>query len=281
MEDPVNEYVTRAPHPRLAPYVEEYTGYRAAGFEPGVHAGLPSRSLTLIVAFDDRLDVESSRPSGVERDAYWAMLGGLHSSPAVIRHPGRQHGVQLRLTPRGARALFATPASDLANDVVHLDAMAPAVARELVDRLSDAPTWTERWAVLDDIFLRIVSDDAEFPHQVEHAWSLLTSSHGTIGIDQLATSVGWSRRNLAARFKTTFGMSPKVIARVMRFERAQRLLRASDRPPLATVAAMCGYADQAHMTREWNEFAGGSPRAWMIEESIPILQDEDHPDLAP
>jgi AraC-like DNA-binding protein len=33
-----------------------------------------------------------------------------------------------------------------------------------------------------------------------------------------------------------------------------------------------GYADQAHLTREWNSIAGCSPRQWMAEE-LPFLQD--------
>jgi transcriptional regulator GlxA family with amidase domain len=55
------------------------------------------------------------------------------------------------------------------------------------------------------------------------------------------------------------------MARVLRFERATGMLRSTFRPPLAVVAAECGYADQAHMTREWVEFAGNSPTVWLAE----------------
>ncbi|HLF10100.1 MAG TPA: hypothetical protein VJA26_02710, partial [Gammaproteobacteria bacterium] len=45
-----------------------------------------------------------------------------------------------------------------------------------------------------------------------------------------------------------------------------------ERPSLAEVAFMCGYQDQAHMTREWNALAGSTPRAWIASE-LPFLQD--------
>ena len=130
----INEFATGLPHARLRPYVSEYSGYRIVGAEPGLHMGLPSRSLTFIVAFDEPLDVTTAI-DGPHRDTYWAMLGGLHDAPAVVRHDGRQHGVQLGVTPRGAAALFGVPAGALASSVVHLDAIVPTFSAELVDRL--------------------------------------------------------------------------------------------------------------------------------------------------
>jgi AraC-like DNA-binding protein len=41
---------------------------------------------------------------------------------------------------------------------------------------------------------------------------------------------------------------------------------------LADVATVCGYFDQAHLTREWHTFAGCSPKAW-IARDLPFLQD--------
>ena len=51
------------------------------------------------------------------------MLGGLHTTPAVIRHDGSQHGIELNVTPAGARVLFGLPAGALAATVVPLDTL--------------------------------------------------------------------------------------------------------------------------------------------------------------
>lgn len=266
----VNEFVVGAPHPRLRPFVGDYSGYRIRGSAPGVHAGLPSKSLTFIVAFDDPVDVDGSF---VQRDRYWAMLAGLHARPALIRHDGHQHGVQLSITPAGAAALFGVPAGVLSHQVVHLDAVVPDVADELVERLSQARSWRARWSVLDAVLLARLSPDGAMAPELAHAWSALVRGHGAIGIGELADSVGWSRPHLSRRFTTAFGMSPKVMSRVVRFERAQRMLRLPTRPSLASVAAACGYADQAHMTRDFHKFAGSPPTAWMADEMITSVQD--------
>ena len=71
----------------------------------------------------------------------------------------------------------------------------------------------------------------------------------------------------------TDGLPPKVLARVLRFERARRLLQRPDRPALADVAAVCGFYDQAHLNRDWRELAGCSPTTWLAEE-LPSVQDD-------
>ena len=47
--------------------------------------------------------------------AYDALIGGLQTAPALISHTGRQWGVQLTLTPLGARAFLGLPAAALAS----------------------------------------------------------------------------------------------------------------------------------------------------------------------
>jgi transcriptional regulator GlxA family with amidase domain len=147
------------------------------------------------------------------------------------------------------------------------------VADELVERLSQARSWRARWSVLDAVLLARLSPDGAMAPELAHAWSALVRCHGAIGIGELADSVGWSRSHLSRRFTAAFGMSPKVMSRVVRFERAQRMLRLPTRPSLASVAATCGYADQAHMTRDFHEFAGTAPTVWMADEMIPFVQD--------
>lgn len=242
-----------------------------SGLSPGVHVGLPSRWLTLIVAFDDRVDV--TPPTG-ERSMHWAMLAGLHAQPALIRHDGSQHGIQISLTPASASALFATPASELASAVAPLDSLVPGGENELVDRLATAATWRARWAILDETLLRRLRAGVETNPDLEHAWSSIVNSHGSIPIAALASQAALNRQHFSRRFAQTFGLSPKVMSRVVRFERAQQMIRFPTHPSLASVAAACGYADQAHMARDWNEFAGCSPTTWMRDEMLPFVQDD-------
>jgi len=106
----VNEHHRYRPGEPLRRYVAWYTGYRQRGVPPARHRGLPSPYLTLIFTMDDPLDVAAHPDPRQRPGSYDALLGGLHLTPALITHPGRQSGVQVALRPLGCRALFGLPA---------------------------------------------------------------------------------------------------------------------------------------------------------------------------
>ncbi|MFD7892918.1 helix-turn-helix domain-containing protein, partial [Streptomyces albidoflavus] len=64
------------------------------------------------------------------------------------------------------------------------------------------------------------------------------------------------------RYRGELGLSPKTFARVLRFAHAHELAVDGDPLPWGEVAAVSGYADQAHLVRDWREFTGRSPTAW-------------------
>lgn len=274
MGEQIVEQVAGVPAPALRPFVRRYTGYRYEGFEPGIHAGLPSRHLTFIVSLGDPIDVGVLHEPAVPRERFASLAGGLHTVPAAVHHDGTQHGVQLDITPLGARALFGMPAAEIAGLTLPLDTMLGRLAIELVERLRTTATWSRRFAVLDAVLRAALTDPQEPQREVTAAWEQLTGSGGTITIDRLAEQVGWSRRHLSERFRREFGLPPKTMARVIRFERARRMLTCVERPSLGSVAFASGYADQAHMTRDWRELAGATPAAWMAGEQLPFVQDD-------
>jgi transcriptional regulator GlxA family with amidase domain len=90
---------------------------------------------------------------------------------------------------------------------------------------------------------------------------VLERSHGQAPIGGICDRLGRSRRHLAARFREQVGLPPKTVARIFRFDRAVSML-AQPGAGLAGVAVECGYYDQAHLNRDFREFAGTSPAAF-------------------
>ncbi|MEU4197564.1 helix-turn-helix domain-containing protein [Kribbella sp. NPDC026611] len=262
---------TRAVHPALRPYVGDLSGYAYAGDPPVLHRGLPSGFLTLVVTLDEPLGI-TWPGSPVEK--YDAAVGGLHATAVHIGQTLSRAGVQVALTPAAARDLLGLPAGELAWSVVGLDELLGRPARVLTEQLREAPTWEHRFDLLERLLLDRWSDDSAGATRPEvgWAWQRLRDSGGEIGVQRLADEVGWSRRHLTDRFTSEFGLAPKVAARVLRFERAVGRLRRHPQTRLADLAADFGYADQAHLTREWQAIAGCSPRQWLAEE-LPNLQD--------
>lgn len=276
----LSESVVHRPAEPLRPFVAEAVGYRYEGLVPGLHRGLPSPFLTLVVPFDEPLVMAAHPDPRQPPDSFDALVGGLHTAPALISTGSRQVGVQLSLTVRGARALLGVPAGTLASaDVELVDVLGPS-ATELVDRLRAAPTWPARFAAVDDVLLRLADRRAatEAP-EVREAWRLTAASGGRLPIAALAARIGWSERHLRQRFLAETGLTPKAAAQVVRFDRARRRLGSSvargGDVDLADLAADCGYADQAHLTRAWTRFTGLPPRRWMAAEHPMLRPDAD------
>ncbi|MGY1837321.1 helix-turn-helix domain-containing protein [Blastococcus sp. SYSU DS0510] len=264
------ESVVHRPHPALRPYVAAAVGYRHEGFPPGEHLGLPSPWLTVVLTLDHPLELAAHPDPAQPPGRFDALVGGLHTRPARIVHPGRQAGIQLSLSPLGARALLGVPAGALASvDVALADLLGPAGA-ELLARVRAAEGWAARFAALDDGLLRRLRDDDAGPVEVAEAWRLTTAGGGRLLVSQVADRVGWSTRHLEQRFRAETGLGPKEAARVVRFDRARRgLARRASRglsPDLAGLAVATGFSDQAHLTREWRAFSGLAPTRWLAAE---------------
>lgn len=261
MDEPQATWVTRRPAPVLAPLIERYVGYRMTGFSAGVHRGLPSRHLTLIVSIGSAIDVVSQTNPAQAPRRYRCVVGGLQASPALIAHDGNQEGVAIELTPLGSRALFAMPARALWNTSLELDEIAGPGGRE------------KRFAAVDGVLCRLVRDDPLEP-ALRRSWQLVTASGGTSPVSEIARTVGWTRQHFARRFVGEFGLSPKLAARVVRFDRARRMLQGTPAfVSIAQVAAVCGYYDQAHLTRDFVELARCAPGRLLAEEDLPSFQD--------
>ncbi|MEV1296037.1 AraC family transcriptional regulator [Pseudonocardia sp. NPDC049635] len=89
----------------------------------------------------------------------------------------------------------------------------------------------------------------------------MTDTAGAVVIGELAEETGWSRSHLADRFRDQTGLTPKTAAGLLRFTRAVDLLHDGDMS-LPSVAATCGYYDQAHLNRDFRSFAGCTPTQW-------------------
>lgn len=274
----VEEAVRGVPCAALRPHVAWYSGYRRQGVPPGTHRGLPSPYLTLIFTLDDPLTLLAHPDPAQSPGSFTTLLGGLHTSPALITHDGRQSGVQLALSPLGAQALLGLPSGELSGIDLDADAVLGRLAPEIQERLRAAPDWDARFAVLDALLAaRLLRPSGrhrarwmETAPEVARAWTLLLASGGAVSAAALAAEVGWSGRRLAERFRREIGLSPKAAARVIRFDRARRRLQPGPQggaPLIADVAAECGYYDQAHLAREFRALAGCPPSRWLAEEA--------------
>lgn len=87
-------------------------------------------------------------------------------------------------------------------------------------------------------------------------------------VRDLAVDLGVSTRTMR-RCHELFGHGPKTFARILRFQRFIASVRRGHRLPLSALASLCGYADQAHLSREVRRLSGLTPTA-IVEQLAPL-----------
>ena len=254
-------YRERAPDPRLAPFVRcfwELRLERAAGEPARLERVLPDGCIEWIFHLGEPFALAS--PSGaLERQAH-ALLAGA-SSRAILLAPSRDADVLgVRFEPGGAAAFLRAPASEFTGRVAPLAETEDPALRELHGRLADAPR-AARAALLERCLLARAADLPSRPQRLAAAVRALSAPRASVDAAARAACLG--ARQLERRFRDEVGLAPKELAGVARLQRAARLLAGAG--PLADVAQAAGYADQAHLGREFRTLAGISPGRYRRE----------------
>jgi AraC-like DNA-binding protein len=148
----------------------------------------------------------------------------------------------LRFAVGTGPAVLGVPADELTDRAVPLDDLWPAAE---VRRLAEAP---DPMAALEAAAQRRWHD----PDRAMVALAVGARAGRPVGA--IAAELDLSPRHLQRRCRTSFGYGPKMLARVLRLQRAVRLARSGS--PFADVSATSGYADQAHLSRDVKALAG-------------------------
>ncbi len=252
--------VSRAPDPRLKPYVIGYQGYQECSTGPMRRLQAPFAGIPMIVTFGPSIDIiNGDRP--LQRGAFRSFLAGLHDVHVFTEYLGDQHGLQVNFTLLGAYRFLNLAMSDIANRSVHLgDLLGDGAAEGLADSLQDAEDWPARFDLMDGFLLARLARGRPMAPDVAWALRSLQASHGARSIGALSRDLSCSRKTLIQRFHAQVGLSPKAVAKILRFEFAVERIKGAGEESWADLAIACGYYDQAHFNREFHRYSGRTPR---------------------
>jgi AraC-like DNA-binding protein len=178
--------------------------------------------------------------------------------------------LQVRLSPSVAYAVLGAPGL-LGETVVALDDLWGRDAGYIHERLRDAASWDERFAIAEAALIRRLEAGRVIDPEISFAWDQMAIRRGRLRVDQLAGKIGWSRKRLWSQFRSQVGITPKRAVQLVRFDRAAHCLAAGQ--SIAQVALESGYVDQSHLNRDVMAFAGVTPTAvalapWLAVDDI-------------
>jgi len=231
-------YRELAPPPHLAKHVACFWVHEAEA--TAIHAVVPD-------ACADVISIDGGAPM---------LVGPATTTDHVELHAGATL-VGVRFLPGSLATVLAQPADELVDREVALADVWPDT-HELAARLGDRSV-AVRLAALEAAVARI----ANLPHRdpISVAVVRWLAAHPGAAVEHAIDALGLDlgHRQLARRVRRATGYAPKLLQRILRFQRA--LVGISEGAALAVIAHRAGFADQAHLTREVRALAATTPSA--------------------
>jgi AraC-like DNA-binding protein len=249
-------FAVHRPPPALAPWVAGIWFARGLADSPR-EVVLPNGYVELIVSL-------GAPQSALGRTFRGAFVAGTQRGPLLISDEGGADLVGIRFRPGGLFPWLRAPLCELTDRVEEAhDTGLGWMERELRERLGDAPDDdAARLAIVTRELLGRAHDLAPDP-RIARAVGQVRSAHADQSITGLARALGVSHKHLDGLFKARVGVSPRKLARVLRFHSVVTRLQHGPPRPWATLAAEHGFADQAHLAREFRTFAGVTPGVFL------------------
>ncbi|WP_270486756.1 AraC family transcriptional regulator [Gordonia jacobaea] len=190
-------------------------------------------------------------------DVIWTGDGLLFAGPdtrpnVFVAHQPHEM-VGLRFFPGHAQGLLGVPAVELRDLRVEADTL---WQRPRVER------WCELLEASDDKVATLAELCTADRHTAPPPWSwhLVDMLRRRVGVAECAAELSVTERTLHRMSLQYFGYGAKTLGRILRMRHAMSVLGDED---LSAVAHRTGYADYAHMFREFVALAGASPTAFV------------------
>ena len=221
---------------------------------------LPSGGVQLLFALHDTPIICFPGPASTRRIEWsHSLVHGPQWSYYVAGPKPRGAVVGVAFRPGAAAAILGIGMTDLAGHHVTLPTLWGRRAQDLHERMMAAVDPIGIFHILEQDFRARIQHSLSMHPAVLHALKPCSPTWPPPRVADVQLESGYSAKHFVKLFRAAVGVTPKHYYRIQRFNSVLRYLAAESPCNLAELAASVGYADQAHLSREFREFAGVTP----------------------
>jgi AraC-like DNA-binding protein len=252
-------FVCYAPGPPLSEFVD-YFWLFAGGQTPRKERIVPSGTIELVVNLrEDEVRLYDSEQPERHKRLSGAALSGTYSRVFIIDAMQHESMLGVHFKPGGAFPFLGTLASELTDTHANLTDLWGRSALELRERVCAVTGPRERFQVME----RVLTDRLRRSATRHPAVPIALDAFGRAGtgtsVREVARDIGLCQRRFIQVFTAQVGLTPKLLCRLLRFQRARALMDRPERPDWGQLALSCGYFDQSHFINDFQEFSSLSP----------------------
>ena len=260
-------YTEVPPVEPLRPFIRCFWTMRAprAALNPTPERVLPDGTVEMVFNLSDPFEHHRDADA-ILRQPEELIVGEL-VGPMMIGATGAVDLVGIRFRPGGAGPFLTVPLAELTGRSCEvIDGCRPlAAASAALGEVDDTAT---RVRILERRLLSLLRADPRIDDTVLAGVRRIESTAGRISVERLARELKLSSRQLERRFAHAVGLSPKLLCRIVRFQQIFTVLSHGRPEAWSALALRCGYYDQAHLIRDFRQFAGQSPTEFISDQNL-------------
>ena len=255
-------YKTFEPQPYLSAFVKFYWTLEVP-YDPKNERQkiIPDGCIEMTFNFEDKIKRYLSENDFIIHPN--SMVMGQRTKSYYIEPLGNVNSFAICFYPYGFANFVSTPLEDLVDVETPIENLfGETPTKELEQKLFKAANTQERIKIIEAFLLNKLKQNSTIDNLVKTTVDTLLATKGSNSINEILKDNLTKRRQLERNFKKQIGISPKQLGKVLRLQTALKMLL-NNHKNLTNIAYESEYFDQAHFIKDFREFIGTTPKAFL------------------
>ena len=226
----------------------------------------PSGYPEIIFHFGDSVSIHTSE-CHLPGETTHAIVAGQITQPVYINLNKDLNCLCVKLQPYALSSLFRINSLEFTNRAISLNEISSAIIpKQIYDELSETIDDSLKIAIIENHLRKLLNRNDNFFCPVT-SFVIDCFRNNSLKINELSQALKISSRSLERKIKENLGVSPKMLYRIIRFNKTYNLIKYNREINLQEITFLLGYFDLSHMIKEFKEFTGSSPLCYLKKEN--------------
>ncbi len=219
---------------------------------------VPDGTMKLIFHYGDTYKHHSQNSKITILPKYF-LIGQL-TKPYVIEPIGVTGSFVVQFKPNGFLPFTTIPIKEMENTAIPLDKLFGENGKILGEQILNANSTSKRIEIIEAFLLDKLANKKTIDSIVKSTVDTIFKANGQFSVNEFSKSNNINRRQLARKFSSNIGLSPKQLAKTIRIQTTLKSLLNEQHTSLTDLAYENEYFDQAHFIKDFKEFTGLTPK---------------------
>ncbi|AVI51028.1 hypothetical protein C5O00_07495 [Pukyongia salina] len=261
------DFINKIPEKPLDTYIQGIVYYKGYKPEHDKDRFLPDCTTNLIIDFGDEPKFIYDNVTLKEKQqCEIAWFSGMHSRYLTISSGFDSEMMVITFKPGFSYPFINQSLHQLNNKVLPATEIFGASVLQLRKELMNINPGDSKIRYASSWLMSILTDVSFSEEIIRHFVSEIQAAPDLVNLNNIAKRSGYSQKQFIHLFKKYVGLTPKQFHKIVRFNEILLAIHSKEEIDWIKIAVGCGYYDQAHFIKDFQEFSGLNPEKYMVDQ---------------